>query len=252
MHNTTYPVIEGAEAFYLAGGPTGILLCHGFNATPQSVRTVGETFAAHGLTVFAPRLHGHGTDCREFEAACFEDWKQSVREGYDLLAARCETVIVAGQSMGATLALALAQEGVPFDGIVTINAALSVPGYQSLGDDCPTHLKEDAPDIKATGVHEIVYDTVPTRAAKKLLALIEQTLPHLSSVDTPALVLYSAVDHVVPPDNSRRLYELLASSNKRCRCLPNSYHVATLDNDQQLIVEETLRFIESLAEELAG
>ena len=37
-----YPVLTGAEAFYFQGGSIGILICHGFNATPQSVRDVGE------------------------------------------------------------------------------------------------------------------------------------------------------------------------------------------------------------------
>jgi len=121
-----YPVLTGAEAFYLQGGPIGILICHGFNATPQSVRDVGEAFAAKGFTVYAPRLRGHGTNVREFEQSTARCWKQSLQDGYARLQETCDQVFVIGQSMGATLALSLAADGIPFSGIITINAALSV------------------------------------------------------------------------------------------------------------------------------
>lgn len=39
-----YPVIAGAEAFFLKGNEIGILLTHGFMGTPQSVQYLGEKF----------------------------------------------------------------------------------------------------------------------------------------------------------------------------------------------------------------
>jgi carboxylesterase len=35
-------VIPGAEAFARDGGPVGVLLCHGFTGTPQSLRPWAE------------------------------------------------------------------------------------------------------------------------------------------------------------------------------------------------------------------
>ena len=46
---TAAMVIPGAESFFLPGNSIGILICHGFNGTPQSVRYLGEKFAAKGL-----------------------------------------------------------------------------------------------------------------------------------------------------------------------------------------------------------
>ena len=60
------PVLPGAEPFLHDGSDEiGMLLCHGFTGSPQSLRPWGEHLAAEGLTVRCPRLPGHGTDWRE-------------------------------------------------------------------------------------------------------------------------------------------------------------------------------------------
>src|ERR671924_252669 len=53
-------VLPGAEPFDHAGGPVGVLLCHGFTGSPQTLRGWAEYLAAQGLTVSLPRLPGHG------------------------------------------------------------------------------------------------------------------------------------------------------------------------------------------------
>ena len=54
-------MLPGAEPFEAAGGPVGVLLCHGFTGSPQTLRGWAEYLAAEGLTVSLPRLPGHGT-----------------------------------------------------------------------------------------------------------------------------------------------------------------------------------------------
>ncbi|WP_029331789.1 alpha/beta hydrolase [Exiguobacterium oxidotolerans] len=241
--NSSSPVLCGAEDFLIERGPIGILLSHGFNATPQSVRTVGEYFAAQGFTVYAPRLDGHGTSIQDFEASTAEDWKQSLRQGFDVLTNHCSSIFIAGQSMGATLALALVAEGLPADGLITINAALSIPAYEALSfEDCPRYLKESTPDIKREAF-EIIYDQVPVVCASELLTLIDETRPLLPTIEIPTLILYSAEDHVVPPESSDYLYQVIGATDKRSYCLLDSYHVATLDHDQETIVHEATRFV---------
>jgi carboxylesterase len=64
-------VIPGAGSFFFEGGDTGCLLIHGFTGTPQNIRPLGDFLARRGLTVLAPRLHGHGTSL---------EWLAFVRE----------------------------------------------------------------------------------------------------------------------------------------------------------------------------
>ena len=53
--------LPGTEPFEHTGGPVGVLLCHGFTGSPQTLRPWAEYLAQQGLTVSLPRLPGHGT-----------------------------------------------------------------------------------------------------------------------------------------------------------------------------------------------
>src|SRR5690554_4668640 len=145
-----YPVIEGAESFYIKGGEIGVLICHGFMGTPQSVRYLGERFAELGYTVLAVRSKGHGTDYRDLEKCTSEDWFNSLENGYKVLKEECSKVFVIGQSMGGALTLKLAYKYPNIDGIMLINAALSVPAYEFVRklDHPPRYINEGKPDIK--------------------------------------------------------------------------------------------------------
>jgi len=48
------------------------------------------------------------------------------------------------------------------------------------------------------------------------------------------------------PDNAPYIIEHIGAADKRLLWLDNSYHVATLDNDKELIAGEILKFIQRL------
>jgi carboxylesterase len=52
-------------------------------------------------------------------------------------------------------------------------------------------------------------------------------------------------DHVVETANSERLMTAAGSADKRQVWLEDSFHVATLDNDLPVIINESLAFIEA-------
>lgn len=236
MTTITYPVIPGAETFYYEGNHIGILLCHGFNGTPQSMRDVGIDLMKKGFTVYSPRLTGHGTDPEDFKRSTNKCWYESVKAGIHFLRERCRHVIVVGQSMGGTLALKAALGGL-VDAIVTINAALSVPGYACHAEEAGCRfIDEDKPDIKAPDVYEIVYDKVPISAIRELLALIDEIRPRAGDVNVPTCVIHSTVDHVVPPEESIWLYEKIQTTKQRV-VLEQSYHVATMDHDRNRLAD---------------
>jgi len=246
MERINYPVIPGAEAFHYEGNEIGIVLCHGFNGTPQSVEEVGRDLMRQGFTVDAPRLKGHGTDPEEFRCSTNRCWYESVIESVDRLRERCQTVILVGQSMGGTLALKAALEQ-KVDAVVTINAALSVPGYAQHANDAECRfIEEDAPDILAPDVFEIVYDRVPTQAIRELLTLIDEVRPNVHAITVPTYVIHSTIDHVVPPEDSVWLFNQLTVAKRR-DVLENSYHVATMDHDRKQLATWIGTFCEQIA-----
>jgi carboxylesterase len=58
-------------------------------------------------------------------------------------------------------------------------------------------------------------------------------------------VIQSRDDHIVVPDNAPFIIEHIGTEDKRLLWLENSYHVATLDHDKELIAAETLKFIQN-------
>lgn len=241
-----YDVIPGAEAFYIEGNEIGILLVHGFVGTPQSVKFLGKQFADKGFTVLAPRLKGHGTHFKELEEATHEDWLDQLEQDYYKLKQVCNDVFIVGQSMGGALSLLLANKVKP-SGVITINAAFQVPGYELYKDEqIIKYVQEGKPDIKDDSVIEITYPFVPVHAIKQLLSVIEISKKNLLHVTSPLLLFKSIHDHVVPPASTDLVYENVSSCQKEMIELTNSYHVASMDFDKNVIIQSSEIFIRNI------
>ena len=100
-------------------------------------------------------------------------------------------------------------------------------------------------DIKKPECKESCYEKVPIPAVCELTQLLKIMREGLPRVTVPALVIASRVDHVVAePSNAEYIMANLASKDKKILWLENSYHVATLDNDAELISARAIEFVE--------
>ncbi|GIH96491.1 alpha/beta hydrolase [Planobispora siamensis] len=246
------PVMPGAEPYQHAGGQVGVLLCHGFTGSPQSLRPWGEYLAEAGLTVALPRLPGHGTTWQEMNHTRWEDWYAELDKALADLRGRCSEVFVMGLSLGGCMALRLAEvHGEGIKGVVVVNP--------SIANDVPLLklaplLKLFVPsvpgvagDIKKEGATELGYTRTPVKAAASLPRLWALTQAGLDELSQPVLVFHSPQDHVVKPTSVRILREKLTRGNLRVVELADSYHVATLDNDADQIFAGSLEFVRANA-----
>jgi carboxylesterase len=250
-------VLPGAEPFEHIGGPVGVLLCHGFTGSPQTLRPWAEYLAARDLTVSLPRLPGHGTAWQDLARTSWTEWYAEVDAALIALAARCEQLFVFGLSMGGCLALRLAEahgrevNGRPVRGLVLVNPSLAPDTKLFLLAPALKHVVRSLPgiasDIKKPGAAELGYPRVPVRGAAELPGLWRITARHLGEVTQPILVYRSSTDHVVGPASMPVLLRALPESQVTVRPLPDSYHVAPLDNDAQTIFEGSAKFIEEHA-----
>ena len=245
------PVLPGAEPFDHPGGPVGVLLCHGFTGSPQSLRGWADYLAAQDLTVSLPRLPGHGTTWQDLARTSGDDWFAEVDTAFGTLASRCEQVFVFGLSMGGCLALRVAEtRGAAVRGLVLVNPSLAPDTKLFLLAPVLKHVKRSLPgiasDISKPGAHELGYDRVPVRAAATLPKLWSETVKNLSQVTQPVLVYRSTVDHVVGPASMRALLAGLPTDQVTVRECTDSYHVATLDNDAEAIFEGSVTFIQAV------
>jgi carboxylesterase len=245
------PVMPGAEAYTHQGGSTGVLLCHGFTSSPQSLRAWAEFLASAGLSVSLPRLPGHGTTWQEMASTRWEDWFAEVDRAFDELQASCDEVFVMGLSMGGCLALRLAElRADAVRGLVLVNPSVAMdPSNAAVFALAPVlkllvpSVKGLASDIKKEGAIELGYDRTPVKAAATLPGLWRVTQQHLGEVTQPVLVFHSTADHVVGPNSMKALRRAIPASRIQVRELANSYHVATLDNDAEAIFTGSLEFV---------
>jgi carboxylesterase len=242
-------IIPGAEPFEAAGGPVGVVLSHGFTGTTQSLRPWAEQFAAAGFAVELPRLPGHGTRWQDLNDTRWPDWYGEIERAFDRLRARCTEVFAAGLSMGGTLVLRLAeQRGAEVAGLVLVNPSLATERWDVkfalpvLQRMVPS-LKGIASDIKKPGSTELAYDRTPLKALYSLSQLWTLTRADLGRITAPILLYRSQEDHVVEPLSGRLLASGCRPGSVEERVLPNSYHVATLDNDAPTIFAGSVEWI---------
>jgi carboxylesterase len=246
------PIVPGAEPFRADGGPVGVLVVHGFTGSPGSLRPWAERLAAEGYAVDLPRLPGHGTSWQECNLTQWADWYAEAERAFDKLRETCEQVFVAGLSMGGALALRLAEErGDQVSGLVLVNPCVNLTTKQLLVLPIVKHLVGSFPgisnDIKKPGQDEIAYTRTPLKALASFKAQWPALVRDLPKVDQPLLVFRSATDHVVDPSSVKLIFAGIASQDAEEVVLTNSYHVATLDNDADQIVEGSLKFLARLA-----
>ena len=242
------PVLPGAEPFSHSGGPTGVLLCHGFTGSPQSLRPWAQFLADAGLSVSLPRLPGHGTNWQEMAHTRWEDWYAEVDRAFDQLREDTSQIFVMGLSMGGCLALRLSElRGDAISGLVLVNPSLTADTrlfalLPALKLVVPS-VKGIASDIKKPGVTEAGYNRTPLKAAASLPGLWRVTRAELGKVSQPVLAFRSQDDHVVGPASLELLRAALPAGQLEVRPCPDSYHVATLDNDAQAIFTGSLEFV---------
>jgi carboxylesterase len=265
------PIPCEAPEFFLPGGRDGVLLIHGLSGTPTEMRFVGKGLQRAGFTVYAPRLAGHCADERALLATRWEDWFASVEAAAERLRDRVDRVFVAGLSMGAVLALALAarrpllMDGLALYGVTFRYDGWSIPKIARLAfllplatrlgigrdrrfcESFPYGIKDErtrqrivecmrAGDSAAAGLLGI-----PWPSLAEAYELAGQTRRDLPAVVAPCLILHAQHDDIAHVRNAR-MTAARVSGPVDLRTFADSYHILTLDRERQRVIDLTAEF----------
>ncbi len=241
------PILAGAEPFSASNGHNGVLVLHGFTGHPASMRPLAEAFADAGFSVELPLLPGHGTSMEDMLATRWSDWSSAAEEAYQSLAARCDRLVVAGLSMGGTLTLWLAEQHREIAGVVLVNP-LAEKAAESFYDMMRQMLESGTDrvpgigsDIAAPVSASTGYDGTPIEPLLSLMDGTGEVSAALGAVTCPVLLLSSRTDHVVPTSSGDVVVASVGGPVERV-FLERSYHVATLDYDQDEIESRAVQF----------
>jgi carboxylesterase len=240
-------VMKGAEPFGFDGGEHGVLLIHGYTGSPQGLRPWGEYLASEGFTVLCPRLPGHGTHVDDLHAVKAGEWIAEVEMSMRGLRERCETISVGALSMGGALALYLA-ENHPQEiaSMALVNASVYSDDPRRvlapLMGKVRLAMKGLGNDVADPAQTELCYPKISTSASAEVLRMMASVNADLEKVQAPTILFVSRQDHVVPIGNTQRIHDRISSTEKEIVWLEQSYHVATLDYDKEIIFERSAEF----------
>ena len=227
----------------LGDGPRGVLLLHGFAGTPPELRRLGEHLATHGYRCAAPALAGHGLTPEDLERTTRRDWVRSAQVALNALAAECDTVMVAGQSMGGTIALHLAATDLRVAAVATLAAPVwlsalvaralplvrRVVRWQHPGHDIDLYDLAAIEELHSLGRR-------PMRSIHEFALLLAEVRNELACVRAPALVLHGGRDRTINPANAREIERRLVCSRAVERqTFPRSGHGMSVDIDRDEI-----------------
>jgi esterase/lipase/1-acyl-sn-glycerol-3-phosphate acyltransferase len=235
---------------------TGILLSHGYMAAPPEVKELAAYLARKGYWVYAVRLKGHGTSPEDLANRTFYDWTASMDRGYAIIKSICKRVVVGGFSTGAALALHLAAREQDVAGVFAVAAPMrlkdfaakfvpAVDMWNRLMDKARVGAKIDFVENKPENPH-INYRRNPISGVREIERLMDDLEPKLASLTMPALIVQSVRDPVVDPKGSRKLFELIGSSDKEYVLFNFDRHGILLGDGSQKVHQVIGEFIQGL------
>jgi esterase/lipase len=235
----------------------GVMLSHGYMAAPLEVKELAEYLGRLGFWVYVPRLKGHGTSPEDLAMRSYLDWRSSVDRGYAIISNICEHVVAGGFSTGAALALDLADRVDNVIGVFAVAAPMrlrdfsarfapAVDMWNRLMQKAHQHAaKREFVENKPENAH-INYIRNPISGVVEIDRLMDDLEPRLASIMVPTLVVQSSGDPVVEPKGSRKIFELIGSSEKEYVLFNFQRHGILLGNGAQKVHESIGNFIKRL------
>lgn len=224
------PFLLESESHY------GILLVHGFLASPAEVRDFGNKLATAGYTVLGIRLKGHGTSPWDLRERSWQDWYTSVERGFEIIQALCKHVCVVGFSTGGALSLMLASKRVgQIDSVISVSAPIKfrnknmyfvplmhganrivrwVSKYEGLIPFRPN--ESEHPHIN--------YRNMPVRGLYELTRLVSNLKTDLKDVTCPVCIVQGTEDRVVDPVSAKIAYEGVGTNDKILQWIESRRH----------------------------
>ena len=222
----------------------GVLLVHGFTATPWEMRSLAEGLAGAGYLALAVRLPGHGTRPEDLAGRNRRDWLAALTTGYRLLQERDLPVFGVGMSTGGLLLGLLASQK-PLAALTLLSPFLRLahPLAPLAGLLRRWHPYQERPLDAEEAKH--YYPRRPLAGVAEVQRLARELAPRLPQLTLPVLAIASEGDETVDVASGLSLFQRLGSRHKEYhRFGPEAPHVLTTAENpfRERVLEQVLSF----------
>ncbi len=231
------PFVMGSES-----DRAGIILFHGFTASPWEVKELAQYLNNDNITIYSPLLAGHGTSPRDLKKTKWEEWHSMADEDFRTMRSMFDCVYVGGMSTGASLALMIAAEH-DVCGIVSIGAPVFFQDWKAkytwlFKYILPYTTRKLPDDLKP-----YYYEKRPTAAVAELIEMIEAMKEGLPKIDEPIFIVQSLKDQTVKPESAQFIMTNVSSLDRTFIWFDEGQHVIIKDNQREEVFRLISEFI---------
>ncbi|WP_353224554.1 alpha/beta hydrolase [Salinisphaera hydrothermalis] len=262
--------------FFFPGDNRGVLLIHGLTGTPQEMRILGKGLNNRGFTTRGVQLAGHCGSVDDLLATGWTDWYRSVETAAREMRGSVEHLFVAGLSMGALLALRLAEEHPDWvDGVGVLGATFRYDGWslpalnrlsfllpmlKRLGIGRDRMFMEQPPyGLRDENLRRKISEAMasgdstaaglpgnPWHSLAELYLMSRRVRRDLRRVVAPCLIAHATEDDIASSRNAE-LVARRVSGPTEMLWLDDSYHMITIDRERRRLIEGVADFFARVA-----
>lgn len=233
-------MFDGNKPYFSKHSNIGVLLIHGFAASPNEMLPLAYELEKYDLSVYAVRVAGHGCIIDKFYGTTYIDWYGSISSGYNALTSYCKKICIVGQSNGGLLATSVAKFN-KCDSLVLLAPAfkVNVLGFslikwiRKVKKNINRHLK----DI------EYNYPVFPTEQLYQMKLLQNEVLKYAKDINIPVLLAISEKDVLISQVEAVKKVNEMVSTDKAIykydNKLYNIRHILTEEHSVQIIGDIT-------------
>jgi carboxylesterase len=245
-----------------------LVLLHGLRSTPREFGLIALTLRSRGIHLITPSVDGYSQE-ESFRRTSWHQWATAASTAIARALPHGQPFVLGGLCSGGLLAAALTLDGrhgvaglamlsptFDYDGwgqtrwrhLRKAGYALGLARWISIPEREPFGVKN--PKIRAWVAREMRErassasgpSTLPLWAVREVDRLKDWVRAGLPRLDTRTLVMHAREDDVCTLASAQRAMTIIGAASKRLVVLDDSYHMITIDNDRQRVVEELIAF----------
>jgi len=258
------------ETFYQGNSGHAVVLLPGLCGSELEMGAIPRLLKQSNHTYTIPRIKGYSAHTG---LTGYQELIDSVDQYVTDLSQTHTSISIAGLSMGATLALAVAEQNSKVHSLVILSPVFlfdgwSVPWYYPFlallykFGIRNWHFKEREPfgvknvelrrhirkAVMANTVSELGAAHLPAVHLYQSLELVKATKKDLNSITADTLIIHAIDDETASPKNPEIIMDRISSETCRMIWLGNSYHMITVDNEREVVANEVNNFINETIE----
>ena len=253
------------ETFYQGNSGHAVILLPGLCGSELEMGVIPRLLRQSDHSYVIPRIPGYSAHSGLKD---YQEWIETVDQLVYDLNSSYKSVSLVGLSMGATLALAVAERNANIKCLSLLSPVIffdgwSVPWYYpflslvyKLGVR-NWHYKESEPfgvknkdlrrhirkAVMANSVSELGAAHLPAKHLYQSLQLVAATKKNLEDITSDVLIIHAIDDETASPKNPDLIISKISSETCRVIWLGNSYHMITVDNEREVVANEVIKFI---------